>query len=56
MKRILLYERLKDENIEVEFHEIKNACHGFETAVDSSITRECINRRINWLQKIIKKF
>ena len=50
---ILLYERLKDENIEVEFCEIKNACHGFETAVGSSITRECINRRINWLQKII---
>lgn len=50
---IHLYERLKDENIEVEFCEIKNACHGFETAVGSSITRECINRRINWFQKII---
>lgn len=50
---ILLYERLKDENIEIEFHEIKNACHGFETAVGSSITRECINRRVNWFQKII---
>lgn len=47
---VLLYDRLKAENISVEVHEIKNACHGFETAIDSKITRECITRRIQWLQ------
>ena len=50
---ILLYKRLGEESIKTELHEIKNACHGFETAVGSSITRECMNRRINWFQKII---
>lgn len=49
---ILLYERLKEEKIEVQLHEIKNACHSFETVIDSSITRTCMDRRINWLKKI----
>ena len=46
---ILLYERFQEEGIPVELHEIKNACHGFETVVNSTITRECMNRRIEWL-------
>lgn len=50
---ILLCERLKEENISVEFHEIKNACHSFETVIDSSIARRCMERRINWFQQFI---
>jgi len=48
---ILLYERLKEENIKVDLYEVKNACHGFENVVGSSITKECINRRISWLKE-----
>ena len=50
---ILLYERLKDENIKAEIHEIKNACHSFETVMDSSITRACMDRRFSWFWKNI---
>ena len=48
-----IYERLKEENINAQLHEIKNACHGFETVVGSSITKECMDRRINWFQQFI---
>ena len=48
---IFLYERLKEENINSEIHEIKNACHSFETVMDSSITRACMDRRFNWFLK-----
>ena len=50
---ILLYERLKEENIITEFYEIKNTCHGFENVINSNITKECMNRRIEWFQKLI---
>lgn len=50
---ILLYERFQEEGIPVELHEIKNACHGFETVVNSTITRECMNRRIEWLSYLL---
>lgn len=52
---ILLYERLKEENIKIELHEINNTCHGFENVINSNITKECINRRIDWFQNLIKK-
>lgn len=50
---ILLYERLKKENIDAELYEIKNACHGFEVVVNSTIIRKCMSRRIKWLQRFI---
>lgn len=46
---IALGEKLKEAQIPVELHEIKGACHGFETAIDSSITRGCMARRIERL-------
>lgn len=45
-------DRLQEEGIPVEFHEIRNACHGFETAADSSVTRVCMERRIDRLKKV----
>ena len=51
---ILLYDKLKETGIPVELHEIKGACHGFETAIESRITRECMRRRIDWLQSFVK--
>lgn len=50
---VSLYERLKAEGITTELHEIKNACHGFETVVDCTITRTSMERRIHWLQNSI---
>lgn len=49
---ILLYERLKETGISVELHEVKGTCHGFEIAIESKITRECMERRICWLQSL----
>ena len=50
---ILLYERLCEEGILTELHKIPNACHGFETMVNSKITRLCMKRRIHWLSKFM---
>lgn len=50
---ILLYNKLKEVGVEVEIHEIKNACHGYETAIESSITRNAMARRIKRLQELI---
>lgn len=50
---IMFGERLREAGVDVQLYEIKNACHGFETAVDSSITRECMNRRVKWLREIL---
>ncbi|MBQ2961215.1 MAG: alpha/beta hydrolase [Oscillospiraceae bacterium] len=48
---IALHERLLAEGIQSQLHRIDFACHGFETAVDSSITRSAMERRIQLLQK-----
>ncbi len=44
------YERLKECGTEIELHEIKGACHGFENVFDSRITRQCMARRVEWLK------
>jgi acetyl esterase len=50
---ILLYERFQEKGIPAELHEIKNACHGFETMTKSKITKTCMSRRINWLKQFL---
>lgn len=50
---IMLYERLLEAGVRAELHEVKNACHGFEVATESSVTRECMSRRVKWLQEVI---
>ena len=49
---IAFCDRLKKDNVLVECHEVKQACHGFETAIESSLTREAMDRRIGFLRKI----
>jgi len=44
------YECLKECGTEIELHEIKGACHGFENVFDSRITRQCMARRVEWLK------
>lgn len=50
---VSLYNRLLEEHIACELHEIPGACHGFETALRSKLLRDCMARRIAWLRKII---
>ena len=38
-----------------ELHEVKGACHGYETVLESRIVRESIQRRIRWIQSIFNK-
>ncbi len=47
---IALHDRLREQGIECEIHEIIGACHGFETALQSDMLRTCMNRRIAWLK------
>ncbi|MBE5874192.1 MAG: alpha/beta hydrolase [Lachnospiraceae bacterium] len=49
---IAFCDRLKKDNVPVECHEVKQACHGFETATESVLTREAMNRRIDFLKNM----
>lgn len=51
---IALYHKLQEQGIACEMHEIIAACHGFETALQSRMVRECMNRRIAWLKHTLK--
>ncbi len=46
-------QRLQSEGVFAVVHEIKGACHGYEAALKSSIVEKCINRRIEWIRKVI---
>ncbi len=50
-----LYDKFQKQGIECEIHEITGACHGYETALQSNIFKECMNRRITWLKNIINR-
>lgn len=49
---ILFCERLKQEGIPTAFHEIKNACHGYERAIYSSLMSSCMEMRGKWINNI----
>ncbi|SFC47693.1 alpha/beta hydrolase [Butyrivibrio sp. YAB3001] len=44
--------RLVSEGISAEVHQISGACHGYESALKSSIVEKCMNRRIDWIKEI----
>lgn len=50
---VLLRQKLLSEGIQAELHEVKDACHGYETAFDSNLVKTCVERRINWLRTIL---
>ncbi len=52
---VFLHHKLQKQGIECEMHEIIGACHGFETALQSNMLRECMNRRIVWLKNIVNR-
>lgn len=52
---IAFAERLRSEGVFTELHEVKSACHGFETALESRIVEKSMQRRIQWIQSILNK-
>ena len=46
-------DRLRSEGISAEVHEIKGACHGYESALKSSLLEKCLNDRIDWMTHIL---
>ena len=48
---VMFANRLKIAGVQGELHDIKGACHGYETAGNSRVTRSCMERRIDWLRK-----
>ena len=50
---VLLCQELKDQGISAEYHEIKGACHGFETATKSKMLTTCMERRAAWLKSTL---
>ncbi|MGN1250844.1 MAG: alpha/beta hydrolase [Candidatus Spyradocola sp.] len=49
---VQLHQRLLAEHIPSVLHDIPAACHGFETALHSPITRACMEHRIRWLHSL----
>lgn len=50
---IAFSQRLQTEGVSVELYEVKGACHGFETALDSSIVQEAMQRRLKWIGHVL---
>ena len=49
---IAFAERLRSEGVFTELHEVKGACHGFETALESRIVKKSMQRRSRWIQSV----
>ncbi|MCM1155369.1 MAG: alpha/beta hydrolase [Roseburia sp.] len=49
---IAFAQRLRSEGVPVELHEVKGACHGFETALASKIVEKAMQRRIQWIRSV----
>ncbi|MCM1166276.1 MAG: alpha/beta hydrolase fold domain-containing protein [Lachnospiraceae bacterium] len=52
---IAFADRLQSEGVITELYEVKGACHGFETALESSIIAEAMERRIRWIKSLLNK-
>lgn len=52
---IAFAERLRSEGVFTELHEVKDACHGFEAALESRIMVKSMQRRIHWIQSVLNK-
>ena len=46
-------EKLKAQDIPVEVHDMKGTCHGYETAIKSTIVEKCMSRRVEWIRSIL---
>lgn len=48
-------EKLKENAVNVKVIKVAGACHGFEVATDSSITRKAMDRRVEFCNHIMKQ-
>ena len=48
-------EKLKSHGVSVEVHDMKGTCHGYETAIKSSIVEKCMSWRIEWTRNEIAR-
>lgn len=48
---VMFANKLRIAGTPVELHEIKGACHGYETVLHGRIMRECMIRRIKWMKE-----
>lgn len=54
-EEIEFVEKLKSQGVPVEIHDMKGTCHGYETAIKSSIVEKCISWRVEWIRGYCKK-
>ena len=47
-------EKLKSQGVTVEVHDMKDTCHGYETAIKSSIVEKCMAWRVEWIRSLVK--
>ena len=47
-------EKLKSQGVPVEVHDMKGTCHGYETAIKSSIVEKCLAWRMEWIRNLKK--
>ena len=52
---IAFAERLRAEGVFTELYEVKGACHGYETVLESKIVEKAMQRRIQWIQSVLNK-
>ncbi len=45
-------EKLQSQGVSVNCYEIKGTCHGYESALKSSIVSTCLTRRIEWINSV----
>ena len=50
---MLYANKIKSENIKVEFHEIKNSMHGYDIAINSSFMNKVNDIRFNYIKTIL---
>jgi len=51
---VMFYDRLRSSKVEAKLYEMKGTCHGYETAVKSSIMKKCMDRRLAWMNSLFR--
>ena len=46
-------EKLKAQGITVQVYDMKGTCHGYETAIKSSIVEKGMSWRVEWIRSIL---
>ena len=44
--------RLMAADVNVQLHEVERACHGYESVFNSILVKNCMDRRIDWINRV----